>query len=91
MGQSLVPFINGADPILERPLAADGGRAIRAMLFEDRWKAIVDENLGTEELYDLREDPAEQRNLAEESYAGSYFCTLRAFFAGLNRPRRAKR
>lgn len=84
MGQSLVPFMRGANLILERPLASDGGRAIRAMLFEDRWKAIVDENLGTEELYDLQKDPAERRNLAEETYATAYFSTLRSFFAGLN-------
>lgn len=91
MGQSLVPFMRGADPTIERPLAADGGRAIRAMLFEQRWKAIVDEKHGTEELYDLRQDPEEQRNLAEESYASGYFSTLRAFFSGLNPPKSDKR
>jgi hypothetical protein len=80
MGQSLVPFMRGESPQLTRPLAVDGGRAIRAMLFEGRWKAIVNVRRGTEELYDLANDPKERKNLAEEPEARAYFATLRAFF-----------
>jgi choline-sulfatase len=84
MGQSLVPFMRGEDVQLARPIAADGSRGIRAMLFEERYKAIVDDRRGTEELYDLREDPRERRNLAERPDAARHFATLRAFFGGLS-------
>ncbi|MDD9939184.1 MAG: sulfatase [Myxococcales bacterium] len=88
MGQSLVPFMRGERPELSRPLAVDGGRAMRAMLFEQRWKAMVDEKRGTEEVYDLREDPEERRNLAEQPHAQQRIATLRAFFKGLNPSRK---
>ena len=80
MGQSLVPFMRGESPQLSRPLAADSNRAIRAMLFEERWKAIVDLRRGTEELYDLQRDPGERINLAERPEARAYFSTLHSFF-----------
>jgi hypothetical protein len=67
-------------------MAVDGGRKIRAMLFGERFKAIVDAHHGTEELYDLQTDPDEQRNLAEEPYAREYFATLNAFFDALKPP-----
>jgi arylsulfatase A-like enzyme len=86
MGASLVPFMRGEDPLLSRPLVVDTSRGIRAMLFEDRYKAIVDLRHGTEELYDLRKDPRERRNLAERADSREYFETLYAFFAGLNPP-----
>lgn len=84
VGQSLVPFMRGENPNLTRPLAVDGGRAIRAMLFDARYKAIVDTNLGTEEIYDLVDDPAERKNLAENPDLRIYITELRTFFAGLN-------
>jgi arylsulfatase A-like enzyme len=80
MGQSLVPFMRGENPELARPLAVDGGRNIRAMLFQNRWKAMVDMNHGTEELNDLKTDPGELKNLAERPEARAYFATLYAFF-----------
>ena len=86
MGQSLVPFMRGEDPWFTRPLAVDGARHICAMLFEDRWKAIIDFSHETEELYDLHRDPGEQLNLAESPKAKAYFSTMRAFFAGMNAP-----
>jgi arylsulfatase A-like enzyme len=84
MGQSLQPFLRGEDPRPTRPLAVDGGRAIRAMLFDERFKAIVDFRQGTEELYDLQRDPNERRNLVEQPEAQVYIDTLKAFFGGLN-------
>jgi arylsulfatase A-like enzyme len=86
MGQSLVPFMRGETPVLTRPLAVDSGRAVRAMLFQERWKAIADTQRGTEEVYDLREDPQERKNLAERPEAQAYLSTLHAFFAALNAP-----
>jgi hypothetical protein len=89
LGQSLVPFMRGERPRLTRPLAVDGVK-IRALLIDERWKAIVDVPRRTEELYDLKSDPGEKQNLAEEPYAHAYFATLRAFFAQLE-PRRKER
>jgi arylsulfatase A-like enzyme len=89
MGESLQPLLRGEDAAPSRPLVVDGGRAIRAMLFHERWKAIVDFRRGTEELYDLKTDPKERRNLADRPEARMYLDTLRAFFAGVN-PRAEK-
>jgi arylsulfatase A-like enzyme len=84
MGQSLVPFMRGETPKLTRPLVVDGHRRMQSMLFDERIKAIVDLRQGTEEIYDLVEDPGEQRNLAEQPQARAYFDKLRAFFAALS-------
>jgi hypothetical protein len=81
MGESLVPFMRNLRPKLTRPIAVDSEVGVQAMLFEGRMKAIVDLRQGTEELYDLRNDPGELRNLAERSDAAGYFAKLREFFA----------
>ena len=86
MGQSLIPFLRGETPTFSRPLATDGQNKMRAMLFDDRMKAIIDEKQGTEELYDLKKDPKEKRNLAERDDAQAYFATVREFFAKLDKP-----
>jgi hypothetical protein len=88
MGESLVPFMRGATPRFTRPLATDGHDTKQAMLFNDRMKAIIDNNNGTEELYDLQTDPAETRNLAQRVDAAEYFDPLRAFFESLEKPPR---
>jgi arylsulfatase A-like enzyme len=86
MGESLIPFLRGETPKLSRPVAADAHNQIRVMLFDERMKAIIDYKSGTEELYDLKEDPEEKRNLAERADAAGYFATLREFFANLDKP-----
>jgi len=82
-----MPFLRGEPPKLSRPLATDGQNELRAMLFDERMKAIVDFKQGTEELYDLEEDPGEKDNLAERPDAAKYFATLRAFFENLDKPK----
>jgi arylsulfatase A-like enzyme len=82
MGQSLVPFMRGETPELERPLAVDsGGGGMRAMLIDERWKVMVSKR--GEEVYDLRDDPGEMKNLADDPRSRTQLATLRAFFAGL--------
>lgn len=67
MGQSLVPLMRDGRPPLERPLAFESGRAIRAVLFRDRMKLIQNLRAGTVELFDLSVDPEELHNLADRS------------------------
>lgn len=86
MGQSLVPFMRGETPQFSRPLAFDGDNHKQGLIFDDHVKAIIDNNDGTEELYDLRTDPGEMHNLAERPDAQGYFDTVRAFFRGLEPP-----
>jgi choline-sulfatase len=81
MGQSLVPFMRGETPVLARPLAVDNGGNMRAMLFDERFKAIS--RSGIDEVYDLRDDPGETKNLAEHPESRVRLATLRAFFDGL--------
>jgi hypothetical protein len=82
MGESLVPFLRGQDPVLLRPIVAETGRLQQAMIFPDGFKAIRDKVHGTFELYDLKEDPGETKNLA--AFPGvnvaDYLGQLDAFF-----------
>ncbi|MCC6525101.1 MAG: sulfatase [Polyangiaceae bacterium] len=66
MGQSLVPFLRGESPELERPVVLESGRQQRGMIFRDGLKLLVDGKLGTNELYDLANDPDERANLFDE-------------------------
>jgi arylsulfatase A-like enzyme len=66
MGQSLVPLLIGDGPEgLTRPIALEG-REMRAVVFPDGLKVIVDRGAGTVEAYDLTRDPSEMHNLASE-------------------------
>jgi hypothetical protein len=67
MGQSLVPYLRGEDPVLTRPLVFDTGRWQQAMIFPDRMKVIRDRRKGTFELYDLASDPKELDNLFDRA------------------------
>ena len=47
MGESLVPFLRGQDPVLRRPIVAETGRSQEAMIFPDGFKAIRDGSRAT--------------------------------------------
>lgn len=66
MGQSLVPFARGGDVALTRPFFAEG-RLVRTMIFDDGMKVIENSRQNLVELYDLRHDPGELTNLADDS------------------------
>lgn len=91
MGESLVAFMHGEDPMLTRPIAIDTGKGLRAMLFENRYKAMVDLRRGTEELYDLLKDPSERHNLVARADAQKYLDRMETFFAGMNPPAAKKK
>lgn len=82
LGQSLVPYLRGATPKLSRPIAAESGRFMRAMLFPDGIKVIHDWHHNVIELYDLRSDPAELTNLYDESNEEhrARFAKLQSYF-----------
>jgi arylsulfatase A-like enzyme len=67
MGESLVPFLRGQSPTLARPLAAESSRGLRAVVFADRRRVILDRKKGTVEVYDLAADPEETVNLADDA------------------------
>lgn len=80
-GQSLVPFLEGKDPELTRPILAEG-RLKKALIFPDGWKAIVDDRHHTAEVFDLVSDPKEATNLldAGDPKARERINVLRMFF-----------
>jgi arylsulfatase A-like enzyme len=82
LGQSLVPLIAGKKVELERPIVAESGRGMRAMVFPDGYKLILDERNGTLELYDLTKDEAELDNLFDrpESRGPERLAVLQAYF-----------
>jgi arylsulfatase A-like enzyme len=82
MGQSLVAFLRGQEAHLDRPIAADSGRRMQSIIFDDGTKAIIDLQRRTEEVYDLDADPGETRNLLDEpgSHADEYLDRLLLFF-----------
>ncbi|MBU0551114.1 sulfatase-like hydrolase/transferase [Myxococcota bacterium] len=65
MGESLTPTLRGQEQTLKRPLFMET-RLKRARVWPDGIKVIVDDRRGTTEVYDLKADPKEQENLADE-------------------------
>jgi arylsulfatase A-like enzyme len=81
MGQSLVPLMRGKPIELSRPLVIDSGRRMQAMIFRDGMKALRDLRRGTRELYDLKDDPEEKKNLIDVAPdAAERQATLAEFF-----------
>ena len=85
MGRSLLPVARGQQSAVPtRPIIAEG--RLRRVLYKDNLKVIEDARRKVVEVYDLRADPKESRNLfglqtdnAEE--VASAVAELRAFFA----------
>jgi len=63
MGQSLVPFLRGQDPQLQRPIVAEA-REFQTLVTPDELKIIYDVKTRQAELYDLSRDPEELHDLA---------------------------
>ncbi len=82
MGESLVPFLRGQDPVLTRVIAAETGRLQQAMLFPDGRMGIRDQRLGTFELFDLATDPGEMHSITDRPGvdADDYLNRMRTFF-----------
>lgn len=82
MGQSLAPVLAGKSSRLTRPLVADSGRRMQAMIFDDRYKIMRDLRQGTVELYDLEADPEELRNLSDDEpdLTADFLGRLASFF-----------
>lgn len=79
MGQSLAPFFLGVKPKLDRPILAET-RLKKAYFTKDGLKAIVDDRKRTTEVYDLKVDPGETRNLADQPNGEAAVRQLREFF-----------
>lgn len=83
MGQTLVPFLRDDDDapaLMTRPLIAESSRAMRALYLDDGLKIIENRKLGIVEVYDLRSDPKEARNIYDEEEHREALGRLRAFF-----------
>jgi len=65
VGQSLLPWLHGADVELTRPVLAET-RLMRSLLTPDGLKVIRDLRRGTLEVYDLQADPGETNDRVGE-------------------------
>jgi len=67
-GRSLLPAIRGAEELEQRPAFFEAMAYFgeKKSVSDGRYKFVMDEVTGREELYDLVEDPGEQRNLADD-------------------------
>ena len=67
MGESLAGVLHGEAPHFTRPIAAESGRFMQALYFDDGYKLIFDERYKLLELYDLESDPGEHHPLYDET------------------------
>ncbi len=84
MGQSLVGFLRGRDPTLDRPIGIDEGRLRIFGLVVGGYKVIEHRRRRTVEIYDLSRDPAETTNLYGSLPGGKdeqLLASLRLLFA----------
>jgi arylsulfatase A-like enzyme len=67
-GQSLLPVIRGEEQPADRPAFYEAMAYFgeKKAVSDGRFKFVLTEETGREELYDLLEDPGEQRNLVHE-------------------------
>jgi hypothetical protein len=81
MGESLVPLLLGGSRRFARPIVAETGLK-QAMVFDDGYKAIRDLRRDTLELYDLKADPGELKNLSDQidPEHDEHVVLLRSFF-----------
>jgi hypothetical protein len=80
-GTSLVPLIAG-ETAPERLIVIDSGRGMRAIVFGNDQKLIDDRFRGTVELFDLKTDPGELKNVEDvlATDARARLEVLRSFF-----------
>ncbi len=69
MGQTLVPALKGEAPELTRPIIAEG-RLKKTLITPEGLKVIRDDRAHTLEIYDLKADPDESRNLVGTEHPG---------------------
>lgn len=82
MGQSLVRLLQGQPDHLTRPIAADSGRHMQALVFDDNVKIIVNNRANTVEMYNLNVDPGEKRNIFDTALdAEERLAEIQALFA----------
>jgi arylsulfatase A-like enzyme len=81
MGQSLLPLAYGDETRVDHPIAAEGGRRLRAFYSTDDVKVVIDRQRKTTEVYDLRADPGELTNLADDPAYKQHVDRARRFFA----------
>jgi arylsulfatase A-like enzyme len=79
MGQSLTPLLAGKNFEFSRPIAADS-RLKRSIVFPGGWKVIHNERLDATEVYNLKRDPKELKNLHPLPELEDEVVLLHAFF-----------
>lgn len=65
-GMSLVPLLRGEGDVAHDRVFSEASHSREKMVRDDRFKLIVDSTLQKNRLYDLREDPSEERDLFRE-------------------------
>jgi arylsulfatase A-like enzyme len=86
MGQSLVPFLRNESPKYKRPVVLYSKKGQGGILFPDLVKALYVPRLRQAEVYDLKKDPEEKENLADEPWAKERIAIVRSFFAAQEHP-----
>jgi arylsulfatase A-like enzyme len=86
MGQSLVPLLRNESPKYQRPVALYSKKGQGGILFPDLVKALYVPRLRQAEVYDLKKDPEEKNNLADEPWAKERVSIVRSFFAAQEHP-----
>lgn len=86
MGESLVPLLANQKVKYERPVALYSKKGQGGILFPDLVKAMYVPRFRQAEVYDLKVDPKETKNLADEKWAAERVAIVRSFFASIEAP-----